>query len=288
VAGLAEPGYFAFWGDYLNLKQLFPIITPTWNHLWYVVYLLVYVLLIAPFLPILRRLAEGAGGRTLEFIAGGPVRLIFVIAIPFIVYELTVSEWFPTTHDLFNDWGNHAHRFTIFMLGYFAAKNDVFWRAVHRALPLAATLAIILGALGFYVHANEAVVLASPIVRVPGIGFIDTALGVVYAWSAIVLLMSLAQRFLNRPSKALTYLTGAVFCYYILHQTIIVIAGYYLTDLHLGVWREFALVTGATVAGCAGGYEVSRRVPYLRAWFGIKAADKAPVRRAMDAAPEMA
>ena len=62
-AGAIEPGFLAFWGDYLKLEQLFPMITPTWNHLWYVVYLLVYVLLLAPFLPMLRRLAEGSGAR---------------------------------------------------------------------------------------------------------------------------------------------------------------------------------------------------------------------------------
>ena len=108
----------------------------------------------------------------------------------------------------------------------------------------------------------------------------------------LVLLMSLAQRFLNRPSKALTYFTGAVFCYYILHQTIIVIAGYYLTELQLGAWPEFLTVMGVTLAGCAGGYEVLRRIRYLRPWFGIKTPKRRVVRvatsRTLDAAVERA
>ncbi len=91
-----------------------------------------------------------------------------------------------------------------------------------------------------------------------------------YAWSSIVFLFGLAQRFLNRPSKILTYLTGAVFCYYILHQTLTVIAGYYLTQLGLGVLPEFLLVSVITVGGCMAGYEFLRRVPVLRPWFGIK------------------
>ena len=277
--GAIEPGYFAFWGDYLKLEQLFPMITPTWNHLWYLVYLLVYVLLLAPVLPFLRRFAEGAGARALNFVAGGPVRLMLLIIIPFVIYELTLSRQFPTTHALFDDWANHAHRFTIFLLGYFAAKHDGFWRSVHRALALAAGFAVGIWLLGAYVSANEATVAASW-GRVPFIGVVETTLETLYAWSCIVLLMSLAQRILNRPSKALTYFTGAVFCYYILHQTIIVIAGYYLTQLQLGAWPEFLTVMGVTIAGCAGGYEILRRIPYLRPWFGIKA----PVRRAARAA----
>ena len=289
--GAIEPGYFAFWGDYLKLEQLFPMITPTWNHLWYVVYLLVYVLLLAPVLPFLRRFSEGFGARGLNLIAGGPVRLMLLIIIPFVFFELALSRQFPTTHALFDDWANHAHRFTIFLLGYFAAKHDGFWNSVHRALPLAASLALGIWLLGAYVSANEATVAASW-GRVPFIGVVETTLETLYAWSCIVLLMSLAQRFLSRPSKALTYFTGAVFCYYILHQTIIVIAGYYLTQLQLGAWPEFLTVMGVTIAGCAGGYEVLRRIPYLRPWFGIKAPARrtasAATSRTLDAAVERA
>lgn len=85
-----------------------------------------------------------------------------------------------------------------------------------------------------------------------------------------MLLMALAQRFLNHPSKVLTYFTGAVFCYYILHQTIIIAAGFFLTQRHLGVWPEFLLVTAITVVGCVAGYEILKRIPFLRPWFGIK------------------
>ncbi|MAW82251.1 MAG: hypothetical protein CMI63_18595 [Parvularcula sp.] len=267
-AGAIEPGYLAFWGNYLKIEQLYPMITPTWNHLWYVVYLLVYVLLITPVLPLLRRFAEGAGATALGAVAGGPVRLLLLITIPFIIYEMTLTPHFPTTHDLVNDWANHAHRFTIFMLGYFAAKHAGFWRSVDRVLPLAAVIAVGLGALRLYARAYHYDFYAGLFEGASAP--VMTMLITLYAWSAIVLLFGMAQRFLIRPSKALTYLTGAVFCYYILHQTITVVAGYYLTQLHLDAWPEFVLVAGITVGGCALGYEILRRIPVLRVFFGIK------------------
>lgn len=267
--GAIAPGWFAFWGDYLNLKQLFPMITPTWNHLWYVVYLLVYIALIAPFLPALRRFAEGDGGRWFGRLAGGPARLIFVVVIPFVLFEWFLTPHFPTTHALFDDWANHAHRFTIFLLGFFAAKNDRFWIAAGRALPLAASLAVIIGAGRMYLRAFHREFYVS-LFDDPVASAVIALVLVVYAWASIVTLFALGQRFLNRPSKLLTYLTGAIFCYYILHQTIIVTAGYYLTQLALGAWAEFALVALITIAGCAGGYEALRRVPGLRVLFGIR------------------
>lgn len=194
-----------------------------------------------------------------------------LITIPFVIYELVLSPHFPTTHNLVNDWANHAHRFTVFLLGYFAAKHVVFWRSADRALPLAAVLVVSLLISGFWMEANEEMLAASSLAQIPFIDQVIDALDILYAWSFMVLLFGLAQRYLNRPSKALTYLTGAVFCYYILHQTIIVIAGYNLTQMQFGPWPEFLAVTLVTVAGCTLGYEAFRRIPGVRPWFGIKA-----------------
>lgn len=269
-ADVIEPGYLAFWGNYLKLEQLYPMITPTWNHLWYVVYLLVYILLITPFLPALRRFAEGTGSRALSAVAGGPVRLLLLVIIPFLVYEAVLAPRFPTTHALVNDWANHAHRLTIFLLGYFAAKHAPFWRSVDRALPAAAALVLLIGGARFYLSANHWDFYVALSDETPVMMIAMT----LYAWSFIVMLMGLGQRYLNRPSKLLAYLTGAVFCYYILHQTIIVSAGYYLTSLKRGVWPEFFAVTAITVVGCVAGYEIARRIPFLRPWLGIKTEDR--------------
>jgi hypothetical protein len=85
----------------------------------------------------------------------------------------------------------------------------------------------------------------------------------------IVALLSLAQRFLNRPGGVLSYFTEAIFPYYILHQTLIVMVGFWLIPFHLPVGFEAAAVIGATVGGCVLGFEIIRRVPPLRPLFGL-------------------
>ncbi len=278
-SGEIEPGYFSFWADYLKLEQTFSITTPTWNHLWYVVYLLAYILLLTPLLPLMRRFAEGMGGDFVAKALGGPVRLLLFVPIAFLAYEFFLEPYFPTTHDLMNDWANHAHRFTIFLLGYFAAKNGRFWLSVDRALPWAVGLVIIIGGGRLILRATDwdlyISILGSPF------GVMVIAL---YAWSFIAALLGIGQRYLNRPSRALTYLTGAVFCYYILHQTIIVAVGYYLTQLQLGVLPEFLLVTAVTVLGCGVGYELFRHIPILRLFLGIKTAPQEKMLRGSEVA----
>jgi surface polysaccharide O-acyltransferase-like enzyme len=95
-------------------------------------------------------------------------------------------------------------------------------------------------------------------------------LNILYAWTCILLLLGLAQRYLNTDSPLLRYLTGAVFCYYVVHQTLIVVAGYYLTQLRLGAINEFLLLTAITIVGCVLSFELLRRVPIVRVFFGIQ------------------
>jgi glucan biosynthesis protein C len=46
--------FWAFYGQYLDFDMEFSILTPTWNHLWYLVYILAYTLAVVALLPLLR------------------------------------------------------------------------------------------------------------------------------------------------------------------------------------------------------------------------------------------
>lgn len=107
--GEIDPGFWRFYLDYVSFRGDFSIITPTWNHLWYVVYLLVYTLLIVSFLPLVRRLADGLVAALFDWIARRPVQLLILPAIPFLIYRFTLDPYFPTTHALVDDWADHAH-----------------------------------------------------------------------------------------------------------------------------------------------------------------------------------
>ena len=264
--GEIEPGILAFWSTYLGLPPgPFSIITPTWNHLWYVAYVLAYTVVVALAAPALNRLAAAPASWFFRRIARDRTGLLLLVglALPFLAYRAWLDPIFPTTHAFGDDWANHAHSLTIFLLGYLVAKNEDFWIAVDRNWRRAAALAVALGIVIVVarlhwqsVRANEALFTTVHLARA------------LYAWVVILALLGMARRWLNRPGSALAYLTPAVFPYYILHQTLIVLIGFALLDAGLSAPVEAALVISGTVAGCVVGYELIRRAGPLGPLFG--------------------
>jgi peptidoglycan/LPS O-acetylase OafA/YrhL len=253
-----------FYPDYVALEQAFSTITPTWNHLWYLAYVLVYILIAIAILPWLRRVPES---RAWQALTSRPFVVVFVMILPFAANETWLTPVFPTTHDLINDWANHVHRFMIFLVGFFTAKDARFWNSVDKVWKFAPFLAIA----AWLVLANGQNIgdWAREFMSGSQLRFFFSYVMTVYAWSCILTLLGFAQRFLNRESRQLRYLTGAIFCYYVLHQTITVFAGYYLTGYQLGVVVESVLVLAITVSGCMLGYELIRRVPKIGILFGV-------------------
>ncbi|MBN05456.1 acyltransferase family protein [Ponticaulis sp.] len=271
-SGEFEGSFWAFWPEYIDPMSEFSITTPTWNHLWYVVYLLVYTLILLPPSGLISRFMQGAGEKVTRFLFAGRFGILSALAIPVlphILYRIVLDPHFPTTHNLTEDWANHAHSFTMLFMGFVLAKDKHFWGAVRRSLPWAAGLVLLLGVTLSVVWANweawaesghhDWIIWPARIAR----------LG--YAWIMILTLIGLADRYLRRDSPALRYMTEAVFPWYILHQTLTVLAGFWLTRQGLRVEVEFPLVVLATFGGCALLHElVIRRIGWLRPLFGLK------------------
>ncbi|HTV67757.1 MAG TPA: acyltransferase family protein [Rhizobiaceae bacterium] len=271
--GEIEPGLIAFYPDYFGLPPgPFSIITPTWNHLWYVVYILFYTLILAPLFPVLLWLANGPAARFFAWLERDRSGFLIVAipVLPFVAYRLFLDPIFPTTHALFDDWANHAHSLTIVVLGFLAAKSPAFWSAIENGWRKALWIVIAGAVIIVTARLNYGAVRASDTVWT-----LVQVIRVVYAWAMIVTLLGMAQSYFNRPSRTLSYFSDAIFPYYILHQTLIVAIGFALLDAGLPAWLEATLVTSGTVLGCIVGYELVRRAGPARPLFGLPWKEKA-------------
>ena len=96
------------------------------------------------------------------------------------------------------------------------------------------------------------------------------ALWGVMEWSAIAAILGYARACNPKDSPLLRYLTAAVFPFYILHQTVIVVLAHNLQPLGLRPLVEGPLLVLATFALSFAGFEAVRRVRWLRPLFGLK------------------
>ena len=105
-----------------------------------------------------------------------------------------------------------------------------------------------------------------------------------FQWSAIAAILGFGRHWSPADSPLLRYLTQAVFPFYILHQTVIVVLAHELQPLGLRPVLEGPLLVLATALACLLGFEIVRRVRWLRPLFGLKAMERKPAELAAPAA----
>jgi acyltransferase-like protein len=237
------------------------IILPTWNHLWFVAYLWVYTMALGAVVMAV----PGLIGRIERWLAPllSGVLLLIVPSLLFGVFRLTLLPNFPSTHALFGDWYNHALFAGVFLLGFLLAHAASFWQAIERQRWIALALAV-----AFYASwiALRSMSDGGMPLRLYG----SFAYGF-YQWLCIVAVLGFARRLLTKDSAARRYLTDAIFPYYIVHQTAIIMIAHGLRGTGLSAGVEAAIIIGGTAATCIATFEIARRVAWLRPLFGLKA-----------------
>lgn len=270
AAGIVVDPYGAFWVKYVTGSGHWCdadgcLTTPTWNHMWFVAYLLVYSLILCLVLALLPRLGERLQAG-LERVLKGPGLLVWPI-VYLALTRIVLLPLFEISHALTDDWYNHAVSFAAFLLGFGLARSEVLRDRLISMRWAALVLALVCWA-GW---ASYAWTYRADDANPPEA--LRLVMRCVYAtdqWCAILAILGFGGRHLNRDAPVLRYLTLAVFPLYIVHQTLIVALAHHLATLGLPQGLEAGLLVVATFAGCFASYEVVRRIPIVRWLFGLK------------------
>jgi len=229
----------------------------TWNHLWYLPYLLLYTLILLPFAGWLDRLSDRCA----------QLRGLWLLLLPLAPLMLAGAFVFPrfpyVSHALFDDVYAHAMYGTFFVCGYLLGRQQALWSTLTRAR----WVWLVLGLVSFpaFLFAREVMDGDDPAQSAAQMFLIY-----LNRWVWILAVLAWGHRLLNRPMRWLPWANECVFPWYILHQTLIVVIGYSASRAALGPVVEPAVVLGGTIAGTLVLTEVIRRVSGLRPFFGMK------------------
>jgi len=257
--------YLAFYAKYLTHYKGWCdangcLTVPTWNHLWYVAYLLPYSLIVAALWPVLKRVPMDWAKRLPAWV---------YIAIPFAWYcfgDYVLDPLFPQTHAFVGDWYVHYDSAGFFAMGVLVARFDRFFEIArkirHLSLVTGVCSYIALELLRKLWAAGQIDPFTGELIGNP----IETAQAI---FMMLALIGYARQHLANADGPLRRTLTEAIFPFYIAHQTLIVVLAYNLNRLHLPVAVEAMILIAMTIAGCWLTYIVVRSVPILRPLFGL-------------------
>ncbi|MFX0177334.1 MAG: acyltransferase family protein [Candidatus Hodarchaeota archaeon] len=93
---------------------------------------------------------------------------------------------------------------------------------------------------------------------------------VINGWSWMIVVLALANKYLNKDHKSRKFLNEIVMPFYVLHQTIIVIVGFYMVRLDLNIFSKFVIISSLSFVIIMGLVLIIRKVNALRFLFGMR------------------
>lgn len=241
------------------------------GHLWFLRYLFILSLVA---LPLMSYLKSESGRRLINKLAelcyhrGG----IFLFAVPIAIAQMAIRPAFPE----YTSFADFAFWLICFLIGYIIPSEDRFTQAIKKngwiSLTIGAVTFMLMGYLWSKPGYAEELVF-HPAYIADHLGY--QALSSLNAWCWIVFLFSISTKFLNFSNKILIYSNEAVLPFYILHQTIILSVGYFVTKWNLNIMLKYLIISTSSFILIMVIYElIIKRLNIIRFLFGMKLNNK--------------
>jgi len=269
---------YVFQGSYFRFyPQFFDGIAPKGNfeygHLWFLLYLFVFSLIA---LPIFMYLRKEAGKNLVSRLADVCEKpgAILLLGIPFAIIQAALRAKWPGFQNLYDDWANFFFYITFFIYGYVLVSDERFKKAMERHRNVSLAMGAVLTSLIFIWRWG----VGEPASDYSPAWLLYMILHGFNTWFWIIAILGFGSKYLSFSARPLLYSSEAALPFYILHQTAIVIIGYYAIRWNLNVMGKFISVCILSTVAIAVLYEVVvKRTNLTRSLFGMKAKKHKPI-----------
>jgi peptidoglycan/LPS O-acetylase OafA/YrhL len=262
---------FGFTGNYFYFySHLFNGFVPqgnlTWNHLWFLFYLFFISL---SSLPLILNWKSGRGASMIEsfcaWLAGG--RRIFLLAIPLAVIQMTLKVAFPGPQNIITDWARILFMLFVFLYGVLFCIFPSFRDSIERNLGVALATGSVVAAILIAMYLLDYKIAFG--YNLHNLVLLGIMALVTLCW--LMVLLGLAQRTLNFSNRFLEYTSEGVLPIYILHQTVIIMLGFYIIETDFSVITKYTFINIISLALIVAIYEaIVKRFAVVRFLFGMR------------------
>lgn len=264
--------YNSYWEFYKTVFRFvpYPEGSTSWHHLWFVVYLLLYSLILIPFLIYIRsprsqRLKDIAA-RWMSSSSG----ITWVPIVLISITQFTLRPFFPDeTHDL-TDVAFLVLYMCFFFFGILFYSEPRLWDGAGTNRYKLLAWAVCLLILFYTMYLQLTGVFTLPLENETAELIFDV-IGVFLGWAVLITVIGFGQHHLNRPHPLLKYVNEGLYPFYILHQTVIIVIGYYICQLDWSIGAKFWSISMLTLVSCAAIFLLFiRPFSWVRVLFGLK------------------
>lgn len=234
--------FFEFYGTILFQNGIydidpygaFPLLG---NHLWFLMILFVYsLILIGPFVLLRREKTYNGLLKVTSFLAKPGV--IFTFVLPVILVE-QIYTYFGTPLGLLGGYAFFTY-IIFYFVGFIIASNENFKESIEKQI-----IPALIGVVAFGVS-----MIVLIYVGTYGANYWDPVYWVlypIYGWCLVVFTLGLGSKFLNKNNKARKFLNELVMPFFILHQTVIVVIGFYIIQLSLPMMVKYLIIVSSSL-----------------------------------------
>lgn len=197
----------------------------SWHHLWFIAYLFVYDVILAPlfkwFMKHKNKMAF------FQWISEG--RRIYLIVLPSVISFAAMLFRFPETHALIDDWCWFIYWLFFLLAGFICMCIPALMESLQRNRRVSFTLALLTIMAINYLRWNQLEprdILINW--QTDPRTYIYISLYALTAWFWVFTAIGYGKRYLDKPHPVQSYINSAVYPFYILHQTVIVVLAFYV------------------------------------------------------------
>lgn len=233
-------------------------------HLWYLEMLFIFTLLTFPLFIFLKkaRIQKLLSGVTTFFAKTGA---IFLFGVPLFLMELTVNlQREGVGIRAFGGWSPFSY-LIVFVLGFLIAFDLRYKEAMEKSRFISLALGLLTTSLMFLFPIDSASLgnAAKYCVTIFSRSF--------NSWFWLVAILGFGGKYLNFDNEILEYAREAVLPFYVLHQTIIVVIGFYIANWETSVGVKYLILSTFSFIMIIAMYDLLiRRFRVLRFIFGMK------------------
>ncbi|MDE5422308.1 acyltransferase [Ancylomarina sp. DW003] len=256
--------YSSLWNFYTHMFEgVYPEGNFSWHHLWFIIYLFFISIVAIPCIKWLRSEKSKALFAFIDNLSQKKGALL-LLGLPILVSQMILRPYWPeSTHAFVNDWAYMMMYFLFFICGYIFAKSKAMYQSIikQRYTSLFASILVTVFMFNsfnlisdnywaYYFYGCNAILLA---------------------WFMGITAMGFCGRYMNFDSPFRKKANEAIYPFYLLHQPIILLVGFYMKDMDLPIGLKATVLCGSSFFMTVLIYlTLVRPFNFMRVVFGLK------------------